>query len=277
MPEEKAKLEELKNTLRRLESVVTAYSGGVDSSFLLKTALDVLGPEKTLAATASSPSYPASELKSAEKLAETLGAEFILIKTDELSNPEYRPNPGNRCYFCKKELFKKLEEIRKNRGFKHVIEGSNLDDDADYRPGSRAAAEAGVISPLREARLTKEEIRNLSKKAGLPTWDKPALACLASRIPYGEKITEEKLRKIDMAESFLRSNGVRDVRVRHHGNIARIEAGGESMRLMIEPEFRAKTARRLKKLGFSYVTLDIEGYRTGSMNEELENHEKNIP
>ena len=270
MHEENRKLNELKSIILPLESAVVAYSGGVDSAFLLKTALDVLGPEQTLAVTAESPSYPVSELESAKALAEKLGAEFVRIKTDELSRPEYFPNPENRCYFCKSELFSKLEEIRQERGFRHVIEGSNTDDKSDYRPGSKAACEAGVKSPLQEAGLTKSEIRSLSKKAGLPTWDKPALACLASRIPYGERITEEKLLRIDRSESFLRAAGLRDVRVRHHGNIARIEAGGGDMQLLLEPEFRAKTARRLKQLGFSYVTVDIEGYRTGSMNEELQ-------
>ncbi len=270
MEESLKKLRTLKENLASLGSAVVAYSGGVDSAFLLKMALESLGSENSLAVTAVSETYPKKELETAEKLACEIGARLVKIKTEELSRPEFYLNPPERCYSCKFELFSRLEALRQKENLNFVIDGSNADDLSDYRPGAKAALDFNVRSPLQEAGLTKEDIRALSKKAGLPTWDKPALACLASRIPYGERITSEKLKSIDSAESFLRESGIKNIRVRHHGSLARIETDKSSMALFLNPEFREKTVQNLKAAGFKYITLDIEGYRTGSMNEELE-------
>ncbi len=274
--EERKKAKKLEAILLNLESAVIAYSGGADSSFLLKAAADSLGAGKIIAATGISRTLPAHEADLAAKLAESLGINTVLIKTDEIENEQYRLNPPDRCYFCKSELFRRLEDLRIKTGFRYVIDGSNYDDDSDYRPGARAAAEFKVRSPLKEAGLTKPEIRSLSKKAGLSTWDKPAAACLASRIPYGDRITEEKLFAVEKAEFFLKKNGIKNLRVRHHGNIARIETDEKEMPLLFRPALRKKTAMRFKQLGFKYVTVDIEGYRTGSLNEEINIDEKNI-
>ncbi|MFC1502167.1 ATP-dependent sacrificial sulfur transferase LarE [bacterium] len=265
-PEEK-KLEELKNILTEMKSVLIAFSGGVDSSFLLKVAYDVL-KEKVLAVTASSPIQPAFEQEEAKHFALSIGANHLIIPTHEMSDEEFTANPPNRCYHCKKSIFSELKQIAIEKGIPFVADGSNIDDMKDYRPGMRALRELNIRSPLKEANLTKAEIRSMSKQMGLPTWNTPPLACLASRIPYDSKITLEKLRRIDIAESFLRDIGIKQVRVRDHDNIARIEVLPVDKTPFFDDELSSKIVLRLKKLGFTYVTLDLQGYRTGSLNEK---------
>jgi len=260
------KLESLKEILRSLESVVIAFSGGVDSTFLSKVAFDVLG-DNALAVTARSETYPRAEFEEALGLAEEIGIKHEAIVSEELDIPEFSDNPVNRCYYCKKELLTKLKEIAEERGLKHVAEGSNFDDLDDYRPGMQAVAELGVRSPLKEAKLTKADIRELSKRFGLPTWNKPSFACLSSRFPYGNRITREKLTAVGEAEIFLRNLGIRQLRVRHHDRIARIEVAQEDMEILLQN--REQIVEKLKELGYTYVTMDLQGYRTGSMNEVL--------
>ena len=260
------KLESLKEILRSLESVVIAYSGGVDSTFLSKVAFDVLG-DNALAATISSEIHPRWESEEAGDIAREIGIKHETIASKALDIPGLADNPADRCYYCKEEVLTRLKGIACERGFKHVIEGSNFDDLDDHRPGMQAVAEQGVRSPLKEAKLTKSEIRALSKKLGLSTWNKPSLACLASRFPYGTKITREKLKAIDEAEIFLRSLGIRQLRVRHHDQIARIEVAEEDMEILLQN--RKQIVKKMKELGYSYVTMDLQGYRTGSMNEVL--------
>ena len=240
----------------------------MDSTFLLKVAHTVLG-DKAIAVTARSCSFPERELKEAQAFCEKEKIEHIIIDSEELSIDGFRQNPKNRCYLCKHELFSKIGEVAKNRGIEHIAEGSNLDDNGDYRPGLRAVAELGVKSPLRFAELTKDEIRALSKEMGLPTWNKQSFACLSSRFVYGETISEEKLAMVDKAEQLLLDLGFRQVRVRIHGTIARIEVLPDEFERMLRDEVRARIYRELKNLGFSYVTMDLGGYRTGSMNEVL--------
>jgi pyridinium-3,5-biscarboxylic acid mononucleotide sulfurtransferase len=260
------KLENLIEIIKSLESTVIAFSGGVDSTLLAKVALDVLG-DKAIAVTARSETYTKSELEDAIELAKKIGIRHEVIVSEELDIPEFSHNPANRCYYCKKELLKKLKEIAETYGFKNVIEGANFDDTDDYRPGMMAVDELGVRSPLKEAKLTKSEIRDLSKRFGLPTWDKPSAACLASRFPYGSEITREKLNVVGEAEAFLKSLGIRQLRVRHHDQIARIEVAEKDMDILIQN--RQQIVSELKELGFKYVTMDLQGYRTGSMNEVL--------
>ena len=248
-----------------MESALIAYSGGVDSTFLLKVAHDVLG-DKAVAAIALSPTYPSTEMEKAKEMAEVLGVRHVTIITDELSNPIFASNPPERCYWCKKELFSELAVVAKKCNLNHILDGSNRDDTNDFRPGMKAAREFGVRSPLQEAGLGKEEIRLLSRQMGLKTWNKPSLACLASRFPYGTKIIEERLRVVDAAEEFLRSLGITQVRVRHHGSIARIEVAREEMDKVMQEKIRHKVINKLRVLGYRYVTIDLEGYRTGSMN-----------
>lgn len=264
----KLKLKKLRENIRSMSSLAVAFSGGVDSTFLLKVAHDVLGPQAQ-AVTATSCTYPERELADAKAFTASIGVEHIVIRSEELDIAGFAENPKDRCYFCKKELFTKVFEIAKERGIAYVADGSNADDTGDYRPGMRAMRELGAVSPLLDAGLTKREIRLLSKEMGLPTWDKPSFACLSSRVPYGEKITPEKLNMIDRAETFLLGLGFRQVRVRHHGNIARIEVGGEERAKFLEDGVMDQTYMALKEIGYAYVTMDLKGYRTGSMNEVL--------
>jgi len=260
------KINKLKNILKDMCSVVVAFSGGVDSSFLLKMAVDILG-KNVIAITAKSPTFPKRELQNAKKIAETLDCKHIIIDSHELEVEEFKNNPKDRCYYCKKELFSKLLSIKNKNNFNFVIEGTNYDDSHTYRPGLKAIKELGIRSPLLESGLTKKEIREYSKSINLPTWNKPSFACLSSRFPYGEKITAAKLEKIDKAENFLFSLGFKQCRVRYHYPVARIEVEREEIPKTIQPNIRNKIIKELKKIGFSYITIDLEGYRSGSMDK----------
>ncbi len=269
MEELESKYDRLKAILREMDSVAVAYSGGVDSTFLLKVATDELGPVRVLGIIAVSESYPARELEEARKLAEEMGARIRLIETEELSNPEYARNPANRCFHCKTELFTKMFPVAQEEGLKQLLYGVNADDMGDFRPGIQAAKRMGARGPLQEAGLTKNEIRLLSRRLGLRTWDKPAYACLSSRIPYGQIITKEALQQVDAAENFMHDLGFRQVRVRHHDKIARIELPAQDMARLVSDGAAELVVAKLKELGYLYVTLDLQGYRMGSMNEVL--------
>jgi uncharacterized protein len=270
------KLNDLKQIIRRYSSALVAFSGGVDSTFLLKVCLGVLGKDRVLAVTAKSATYPERELQEAIKLAEMLDVRHRVIESEELNIPGFSDNPPERCYYCKRELFRKLKKIAEKEGLNFVLDGSNFDDTSDFRPGMRAVKELGVKSPLKEAGLTKDDIRALSREMGLPTWNKPSFACLSSRFPYGEKITREKLARVDRAEEVLRDSGFSQYRVRSHGDMARIEVKPEEMGKFFDRTFREEVATKLKSMGFTYVTLDLVGYRTGSMNEGLKEGEKTL-
>ncbi|MEO7190416.1 MAG: ATP-dependent sacrificial sulfur transferase LarE [Vicinamibacterales bacterium] len=254
--------------LESLPSLVVAYSGGVDSAFLAWAATQVLG-ERALCVTADSPSYPERHRTMALAIARDFHLQHEMVQTAELERPEYRANQPDRCYFCKHELYTHLTAIAQARGFSAVADGSNADDRGDYRPGRRAAREFGVISPLDEAALTKDDIRALSHEAGLPTWDEPASACLSSRIPYFSEVSEDKLRVIEQAEDALRAFGFRIIRVRHHGDVARLEVGRAEMPRLLEEDVARAVDGALRELGFKYVAVDLRGYRLGSLNEGL--------
>lgn len=261
------RLEKLKAIIRSYESALVAFSGGADSAFVLKVARDALGRSKVRAVTAKSASLPARALVDSEDLARLIDVEQIVIETDEIEKPDYAANPADRCYFCKQTLYEAMRPIAERGHFKVIANGTNVDDLRDDRPGLRAAEEFFVRSPLVEAGFTKADVRHFSELLGLPTWDKPAEACLASRVPYGEPVTREKLSQIERAEGFLKDLGFRVVRVRHHGSLARIEIGRDEMARFHDDELRVRVAKALGDLGFTYVSLDLAGYRTGSLNE----------
>ena len=261
------KLHNLKEYLRSLGRVAVAFSSGVDSTFLLKVAHDVLG-DNAVAVTATSCSFPKREFDEAASFCAENGIKQITVVSNELDIPEFRKNPTNRCYLCKSELFKKIISLAKENGIEYVCEGSNVDDMRDYRPGMKAVAELGIKSPLRECGLSKDEIRALSKEMDLPTWDKPSFACLASRFAYGEEINEKKLSMVENAEQFLLDMGFKQFRVRIHGeNLARIEVLPAELEALLSK--REEVTKHLRELGFAYVTMDLEGYRTGAMNEVI--------
>jgi pyridinium-3,5-biscarboxylic acid mononucleotide sulfurtransferase len=274
MPTLDEKYTRLRACLRDLGSVLVAFSGGVDSSVLLKVAYETLG-ERALAATADSESYPREELAEARGLAASIGCEHIVVQTREVDDPRYAANAPDRCYYCKKTLFAELEPIARRRGLHAIVYGAMADDLGTHRPGHRAAAEFQVRSPLIEAGLGKAEIRALAQRLGLPNWNKPSFACLSSRIAYGEPVTAEKLRVLDEAERFLRGLGLRQFRVRHHDTIARLEVPPEDLATVVEQ--REAIVARLKELGYVYVTLDLQGFRSGSMNEARAPRAQEIP
>ncbi|SNS73550.1 uncharacterized protein SAMN05446037_10199 [Anaerovirgula multivorans] len=264
------KYEHLKHYIRELGSLAIAYSGGVDSTFLLKVAYDVLG-ENVIAVTATSSTYPQREFEEAKRWIKDIGAKHIIIESEELDIDGFSGNPTNRCYYCKAELFTKVREVAIENNIKYVADGSNQDDLGDYRPGMQAAAELKVVSPLKESKMTKDDIRAISKELDLSTWSKPAFACLSSRFPYGHKITREKLSMVEQAEDYLYELGFRQLRVRHHEDTARIELGENEFDRFIDKNLMRQVGKKFNEIGFTYVTLDLNGYRTGSMNEILKN------
>jgi uncharacterized protein len=267
------KSDKLKEIIRPLKQVLVAFSGGVDSTLLLKVALDTLGNENVLAVIAQSVTYPEEEIEGAKKIAEMLKANYQVIHTNEICDENFYTNPPERCYFCKLELFSTLKKLASDHGIQYVLEGSNLDDTSDYRPGLRAIKELEIVSPLKQAGLTKDEIRSLSKSLGLPTWSKPSMACLASRFPYSYQITEPELKMVEQAERFLRKLGFVQLRVRHHGKLARIEVEPNQLEKLIAPENRLQIITYLKSLGYVWIAMDLQGYRTGSFNESLNKKE----
>jgi uncharacterized protein len=270
------KLDDLKHRIKVLKRVVVAFSGGVDSTFLLKVCMDVLGRDHVLAVTAHSEAISEKEFVESQGLANFLNSRQKIIELKELNIPGISDNPPERCYFCKRELFNKFTAIARDEGYNFVVEGSNFSDMEDFRPGMVAIRELGIISPLKEVGLTKEEIRIASKEMGLPTWNKPSYACLFSRFPYGEKITREKLKRVSQAEDLLRGLGFYQFRVRSHGDIARIEVLPEEMERFFKKSFRDTITKEFRNMGFTYITLDMAGYRTGSMNEHLKEEDRAV-
>jgi pyridinium-3,5-biscarboxylic acid mononucleotide sulfurtransferase len=264
-----AKEERLREIFRELDSVIVAYSGGVDSSYVAYVANAELGP-RAVCITGESASLPEYQRAEIESVVQKFGFQHEVIQTEELENPGYRANNPDRCFFCKDELYTKLESLARTRGIKNIVDGSTVDDIGDYRPGRRAASQHAVRSPLIEAGLTKSEVRELSRRATLPTWDKPASPCLSSRIAYGTTVTIERLGKVDRGEEILREYGFREFRVRHHDQLVRIEIAPAEMDRVLQRDLVAELARRFRELGFKYVTLDLEGFRSGSMNEVLD-------
>ena len=268
------KYEKLKEIIAGSGQLLIAYSGGVDSTFLLKVAAETLGPDKVIACIARGPSLPGSQYEQAVKIADDIGAELITIQADEMDEPAYLKNQADRCYHCKSRLFEQLKKIAKEKGFDTIACGHNLDDTKDYRPGNKAAKNYGIASPLIEAELTKQDIRDLSNSMNLPTANMPASPCLASRIAYGLEITEARLKQVEEAEEFLRSLGLVEFRLRHHDELARIEVNAEDMPKLLQADCRKKIVEKLKNLGFKFIALDLAGFRSGSMNETLSENEK---
>ncbi len=269
------KKNKLENILKKMGSILIAFSGGVDSALLLAVSKKVLG-EKAIAVTAQSPSLPTTELANAKQFAKLINAKHIVISTQEMNSKEYIQNLTNRCYHCKTELYFQLKKIADQFNIAYIANGTNLDDLGDHRPGLKSAEENGIKSPLCEAAFTKQDVRDLSKELNLPTWDKPAMACLSSRIPYGSAITENKLKMVELAEDFLQSLGYRQVRVRNHENLARLEFSKMDLDKFFREESYSSIVTQLKKIGFNYVTVDLEGYRTGSLNETISEKEKMV-
>ncbi|MCA1688722.1 MAG: ATP-dependent sacrificial sulfur transferase LarE [Actinobacteria bacterium] len=261
------RLEELEGIVAPYGSALVAFSGGVDSSLALAICARALPRDRVLAVTSNNETYLPSELDLAREFAASLGVEHLIVNTRELDNPDYASNPANRCYFCKSTLYSDLDRLAGERGYACLVDGANADDEGDYRPGRKAAKELGVVSPLSMAGVGKAEVRELAQHLGLPSWDKPALACLSSRFPYGQEITAEKLAQVARAEEFLRKEGFRQVRLRHHGEIARLEVGPEEMERAFA--LREEIASELKEAGFLYVALDLSGYKPGSLNAAL--------
>ena len=269
------KEERLREIFRELESVVVAYSGGVDSSYVAYIANAELGP-RAVCITGQSASLPAYQRAEIDRIVEKFGFQHEIIQTEELENPGYSANNPDRCFFCKDELYTKLESVARGRGIQNIVDGSTVDDLGDYRPGRRAATQHAVRSPLIEVGLSKTEVRELSRRATLPTWDKPASPCLSSRIAYGTTVTIERLSKVDRGEEILREFGFREFRVRHHDQLVRLEIAQAEMDRVMRKEVFQKLAARFRELGFKYVTLDLEGFRSGSMNEVLDSHNENV-